>query len=792
MAIELPDDWPPSGWAEVPPLAHLETITESAPSGAIPTRWRVANWGSTREIKSTSLPGQVRHSSGLSVGTGKALLKRDGNDYPWKKGLVYDLSGQDAQILLGPEGGGEIPTGQFRVAEVSGDLTSLGVQVELDEKQIEGNDSTANVLGEQGVSGQQIDDIYFDPIWLVEQLAHQMGYGVGVRPGEPLPNGTIYSPIMDIPYQGSMIPVQPRQLDFTEYSAGEGAFGELGDEGLVGLTSREGNGYARVEYLMDSPIPATATYTFDLIGRTRIAWVSGFSQAWFRVTSRYLSDEPNRILLEVGSTGANGTTNALAFLSITNMPVPEDRPSGLQVQFEVTTTQARARIRREPGAAWSAWVTNTITNALTTDPTYKIDVQSLRYDPGLDDPEINSVLARLSIVDTAVAAGSEDALLSNTQGTGGRIFLEPLYGTSLSPWLDPDLTVWNTMQAIVAAWQGALITDVYGNLRVMNRYTLTGVGTGAEMPIDVGLRFEDVPWQMDYTDQADRLVVKYRPVVERKVEPTDTRAFMIYEFQEVIVTNPGRNNDQFFTLDYIYPLDLQLLQFVRKDFDNGIQHVWDAYRYNNGTGAHMDPTTDIQMRIDRVTSSTWKVFIVNLTSSPFYMVDSSGTPWLKIRSTWYFDQTQETTVERGLPASQARNAMEIDLGHYVQNEEDANALADFIWGRVRQRSWRAATINAIPDYRLDLGDVVELRHERTSMKSNALVTKVDLAGEPGQVTQKIDLVLIPPTWEDFDEAWSGPSGGTWDDFDALWAPYTWNDFDRTPTATTVAEIEEAL
>lgn len=199
------------------------------------------------------------------------------------------------------------------------------------------------------------------------------------------------------------------------------------------------------------------------------------------------------------------------------------------------------------------------------------------------------------------------------------------------------------------------------------------------------------------------------------------------------------------------------------------------------------------MRIDRVTSSTWKVYIDNRTASPFHMVDNTGTPWLKLRSSWWYDQTQEQVIERGAASTDAKNPIEIDLSNYVQNEEDANALADFIWSRVNRRSWKATTVNSVPDYRLDLGDVIEIVHSRTGVRSNAIVTKIDLAGDQGSLTQKIDLTLIPSTWEDFDEAWANAlPGDDWITFDALWAPYTWDDFDRTPTATTVAQIEEGM
>jgi hypothetical protein len=348
------------------------------------------------------------------------------------------------------------------------------------------------------------------------------------------------------------------------------------------------------------------------------------------------------------------------------------------------------------------------------------------------------------------------------------------------------------MQAIVEAWLGALITDVYGDLKVLNRNTLAGLNNlQQERVVDVGLRFEDVPWRMNWSDQADRLVVKYRPVDQVVADPSQSGLPSVYEAQDIIIVWPGRN-EVFFTLEYLYPVDLKLPPFIRKDADNGFYHVWDAHRYNNGSGAHISPD-DISLRVERVTSATWKVVIENFTGQPFHMVDSAGTPWLKLRSSWYYDQTQEATVERGVAATDSKSALEIDLGHYVQNEADANTLADFLWGRVNRRAWRASTVVSIPDYRLDLGDVVELVHSRTGIHSNALVTKVGLSGEQGSVSQKLDFTLMPPTWEDFDENWANalPSG-TWDTFDALWDDYTWDDFDRTPTATTVAEIEEGM
>lgn len=791
MAIEIPFDWPERGWVEDTPLGHLETLITDAPSGLDPSRWYLASWESTREISSPSLPGQVRARTGLSVGTGKAVVKRDADDFPWKKRDVEALSGSRAQILLAPEGREEIPTGQFRVADVSGDLTTLGVAVDLDERQIEGTSQAPGVLGEQWQSAEQFEAGQGDPIWLIADLAEQMGYQPGPN---VIPGAAGYSPLLDIPFNGVLTPRSPAGLDYsTTDTVGWGT-----SQGSVGLTTINDIS-VRADYGIEQLVPEVFTITADTDdGYLNIQLDDTETTGQITIELRTVTGD-STVSVFIGSTGSNGVANTntnSGDLDITRNP---DMPN--RIQAEVTMgiasatgyNSASVRVRRRDGFWFGPYV-HTMTNQLSRANTHNAEVTISRLGLGS-----TGFVSNFSIVDHDTnSATVRDTLLSTIGGSQGRIYLEPLIGTIRSPWLDPDLSVWTTMQRIIEAWQGALITDVYGDLRVLNRLSLSGVNDlQGEQIIDVGLRFEDVPWVMNYTDQADRLVVKYRPVQIQEADPTQTSLPTIYEFQDIIVARPG-GNDAFFTLDYVYPVDLKLLPFVRKDSDDGIRHVWDAYRYNNGTGAHMAPGDDIGLRIDRVTSSTWKVFIDNRTASPFHMVDNTGTPWLKIRSSYWLDQTQEQTLELGLPSTEARNPLEIDLGHYVQNAEDAQAIADYVWARVNQRSWRATTVNSIPDYRLDLGDVVELRHARTGIKSNALVSRVHLAGEPGQVVQRLDLVLLPPTWEDFDEAWAnavgtGPGGlATWDDFDALWAAYTWDDFDRTPTATTVAEIEEGM
>lgn len=784
--IEIPDDWPVRRWHEDAPIAHLETVASDAPTGLDPVRWKVASWDSVREIASSSLPGQVRHKTGLSVGTGKALVKRDQSDYPWKQRDVFDLAGSRAQILIAPEGATEIPTGQFQVAPVAGNITTLGVEVDLDERTVAGKDQAAGIQDQQwwgGITGTEIDSQERDPIWLISELAQDMGYGTGGL----VPGVDGYDPILDVPFQGSIVPAHPTD---TQYGTGDTiVWGE--SQGSVGVTTA-GDLVINIPYEVSRLVPASFTMTVDTDdGDLDLIWEDTSTDGELRVRVETFEGDStlNLTIASFGSNGVINTTTTVNGLDITRNP---DAPN--RVQIEVTLTQvgtgytsASVRLQREIGEWFGPYV-HTMTNTLSA-------VNDHNFKPRLTQVGFGTTfLAHLSVVDnTVVSQAVRDLLITTTAGPNGRIYLQPLLGTIVSPWLDPNLSVWTAMQQIVEAWQAALITDVYGDLRVLNRLTLSGVNDFVqERVIDIGLVFEDLPWRMDPSDRADRLVVKYRPATVVAADPSQTSLPTVWELQEVRPMQPG-GNDVFFTLDYIYPTDLRLLPFNRKDSDNGIFHVWDAYRYNNGTGAHMDPGADIALRVDRITSATWKVFVQNKTASPFHLVDNTGAPYLKLRSSYWFDQTQEVTIERGLSATDAVNPLEIDLSNYVQNEDDANAITDFLWGRVNRRVWSASTVKTVPDYQVDLGDVVQIVHARTGVSSNALVTKVEMSGEPGNLSQKLDLLLIPQTWEDFDEAWANnPAGDDWDTFDALWAPYTWDDFDRTPTAITDEEIQAGM
>jgi hypothetical protein len=786
MNIEIPDDWPARRSAEETPLAHLETLAKDAPSGTVPTRWQVAEWSSTREISSPALPGQIRHKTGLSIGSGQALIVRDSNDYPWKQRDVYRLTGSAAELLIAPEGATEIPTGQFRVAEVEGDITTRGVDVDLDERTSLGRDKVAAAvrMGEGSFLVSNSQSI-FDPAGLVAELTRQMGYAVG-----PVAGVDGYLPILDVPFQGSIAPAYPKDIEFGVFLDVSDAPAYVEMDSRIAMTPA-GEGSTAVRYDPNGPMPSSILLTMDLQGEATVNFYNEANNNGVLAVDIIKMGNLRRAV--VRSRGVNGTFNPETAVAAT-VPIDQTRPHGIQIELDLTDdgtnyTGVRVRVRTGPGT-WSGWSTAPWPNPIGPVGMDFFNYVTPNFKPELSEG-VQDRISRFSMVDLNSAnTMSADEIWTTNAGPVGRLYLEPLFGTMVSPWLSPDLKVWGALQAIVDAWQGALITDVHGDLHLLNRNTLTGVGIGAERVIDAGLTFEDLPWAMNHADRADRLELKYRPA-----EGTDTfesweQVRTVYQAQDVIVLYPGEN-EVFFSTEYEYVVGAERLQFVRADDPFADEyHSWDAHRYNNGTGGRISPS-GLSFSLRQVTTATWVVTIVNSTGQPCHLVDSTGQPSLTIRTLFYYFQPFVVTVERGLPATQARHSLTIDADNYIQTEADAEMIADFIWSRVNTRSWRADRVNVVPDYRLDLGDVVEVVHARTQMKSNALVTRVHLDGVPGRVGQQVDLVLIPPTWEDADEAWAA-AGWTWDDFDALWSSHDWQTFDRVPTATTEAEIQEAL
>lgn len=737
MPTPLPDNWPTPSPNQILPAIYV-TLPDLGTMA-------VGSWSLERELQGAVLPGNVRAASGISIGSGSATVAGATPEgvirSPWSKAARV-LPGGDAQWFAaydGPDSTDRVPLGDWQLSPYSGSLASpASMSVDLVEKQFVGT-SALNRVGPSG-------DAYPDPIFLVDQLARQIGYYSTPKPPE--------SCIFSLPLAG-------------------GFWAEVGTIDLLALGSDTEtwltqNG--RVAYTGQWGLQATCSgttlsdsydvyITLDTTDEVQFTFGDGLQLPVVAV-------DPTINTLYARAT-SDGSTVSGPFVPGAD-PV---RPSRVQLHVQRTGTPGdwtgvNVRARSAAMAPWSAWVS--IAGASSTDVGTELRITAY----------IAAIVSGI-IVTTADEPGVWDY---------GNASLAPLGGSLATPWIDGTLDAWTALQQIVAAWAGAAWVTTDGRLTVRSRDGMAGIGT-ASTPIDVGASVEDIPWSIDPADTADRLELTYWPVdTTYQAETPSNYGPIAWSAEDAIELPPGQTTVVSADVDaYFWPMPEVIAGFASWTpawNDSSLYPNWfsvyGACTTRDGTGAHPDYGV-VGFKTVQVSTGRIEIHITNPTSSTLYTVDANGSPCLFLACNGAYRQNTSSTVARGLPVAEATNPLTIDLGRYVQNEADAEALADFIWGRVSAPMWKASSVRVALDWSRDIGDVYTLTHERSGLSQRAITTKVAYDGAPGQVTQSLDLVLLPPTWADWDAAWAGK---TWTAFDAEWSGDSWTDFDNDPLRST--------
>lgn len=349
--------------------------------------------------------------------------------------------------------------------------------------------------------------------------------------------------------------------------------------------------------------------------------------------------------------------------------------------------------------------------------------------------------------------------------------LNLLEATVDAPWTSaPD--VWAALQEVCGAFGAAGWVSRHGVLTVMNRHQMAGANRRTE-PIDVNLMADDIKWTLEDDDFADRLEVTWHPVtmeLDYDWNPTSPEEVEKDLSDEMLHVPAGGSSTIVVEFD----------GFVRKVYpfhptSNGDSQPlsdWSANTNHEGTGANV--VYGITIKAEHLSPSRVHVTIKNTNTFDVWM------DTLNVRGAWPATQDSPQVVARGVSAHIARNALSVDLGKLVQTKEDAERLADYLWSRVDKPRWRASSVRLPHDWDRDLGDILALTHPETGLSVNAVIVRVHVDANAGRISQTVDLVLLPPTWEEFDAAWAD---GTWDDFDALWADSTYDDYDNNPIFT---------
>lgn len=746
--MSLPAGWPAPRDVETLPVVWLKMDGSAwppadgdRPAGLVP----VGTWSMERELVGSLLPGNVRARTGLSVGAASASIAQMAVAplAPWAVDDDRRVTvGHPVDLYAAHDGHDDpirVDLGDWVVAPTSGALLSPSVDIDLVERQGLNRTSLEHRLPTP--LARIFTATLTELAWMPTTLAAQLGYHA-VPP--PVP-----STILAVPAQGHVAALQGPGLPQVDTLTPAGPGGWDRSTGPIGA-----HRFLQFKYLIGSGEWLTAAgqsvYLTVNYGGTVEFWSEFTTAAGFGIALR-----PGGVLAVRVNPGSVGTW-ATGTFAAGDDPV---HPNRVQVQIERTGTTSsmgvRVRARSSATAAWSAWITAPNTMAPQTFTGLMIDTP---------DTSVDDAFSALQITTSADpklwAAPNAD--------------IDPLGVLVGAPWLPATTDAWTGIQEVCEAALGACWVTRDKTLMVRDRNYLAGVDRPA-VEFDVARHASDIAWTMDPADTADRLVVTYQPMVTVQALIGSTPAFDVWSSDTVLRVPAGGTVKVVVELGG--PVEAQIAPWVPAwDPTQEFFSTWSAFPNPDGTGAHAVDGA-LAIAVEWVNTGRMVLSVTNTTGTPLYTVDATGQPCLFARVWSRIDQNDPDLVVRGVSESRATNPLTIDLGRHVQRAQDAEAIADFIWARVSTPMWRADSVGVKLDFSHDIGEVLHLVHERSGLDVKALVTKVSYGGSPGQVSQSLDLVLLPPTWSDFDEAWVGK---TWDDFDALWSAATWNDFDRHP------------
>ncbi|WP_447643161.1 hypothetical protein [Nocardioides zeae] len=307
---------------------------------------------------------------------------------------------------------------------------------------------------------------------------------------------------------------------------------------------------------------------------------------------------------------------------------PTDPDSGYDTSG--TYGPIRIRARSSHAAAWSDWV---------TDPT----------------PVNGQAVSELSVGSSAAAGGSCAGLQVTREADPAlwapvTAHIEPIGDGGLmpSPWLPASMDTWTGMQETASAWLAAVWVDAAGDLWCRDRHFLAGATPSVTVDdLDVGRLVEDLSWELDPADRADRLEVTYAPadIVTAYWDPNAEhwsgggRGYMVvpllWETREPVRIDPGETYTVLADVDalgvdagvYQQPFGLeQRWWFAESAQDAHWQlSTWNARPQRDGTGL-VPGEGALEVTSRQVSAGRVVITITNRSGAPLWTVDGKGTP----------------------------------------------------------------------------------------------------------------------------------------------------------------------
>lgn len=708
----------------------------------------VSSWSIDRELVGSTIPGNIRSANGLSIGAASVSLVNSGERVtPYSPNPDRLVSSGGSATLSATEDGVQLPLGSWVVAPTSGALSTRGIDIDLYEAQYAGR-GMAQALEPLSTSAPMVPfdpNARVDPCWTAGRLAAQAGFDAIPRP--------VASALLAAPLHGgigllptSLYPLTPFQ------STGLIAKWEL----LTGDVAVGAGGTSYCAFTSDRPGGDVVTPLSNALTRDGSIFLTlnatGEVHLWDPIQGWYVkivnNPDSSTFTLAVSNDGIEPAGPGVSFAGQQS----DDWPTRVQVELErdwsgTQWTETRGRVRSGESSAWTSWTTH-----------------AANYSPVvtyLDAPSIGAGLG-------AAAPGQFAGLQITTEAdpalwTPSKAHLKPLGGDVGIPWVPADLDVWDAIRDVCSAWLGAAIVGTDGILRMLDRDDLAGANSTGEVT-DIGHDWTDLPWELDPDDSVDRVAITVTaPTIRNAMLGSSTKAPAAWRADEVISVPGGATVKIPVVFDNAAAVGV-FRSFVQPSASPDPQ--WSTYSfvsaYSNpeGTGAQV-ANTQIGVQVEQTSATTAVVTYSNRSAQTQYLVTDAdlptggGEPSLIVNAASVATYTTPQVIERGLPAGEAQRALEVDLTPWVQRTQDAEEIANYLWSRLSgTRLWKVNSVRVRLDWTHDLGKVLRLVHSKTGLEAKALITKVHYDGQPGEVAQTLDLVLLPWTFADFNAAWN--------------------------------------
>lgn len=733
-------------WGRTPDAYILPSIELVVAGAGWLSGAAIGSWSIDRELVASTIPGNIRERTGLSIGAAQVTVRPSARATPWSKVPANVVTtGVPATLRAVDPVDGVKQLGAWVTDDESGRLSAEAVQIALLEASRVGIDMPQTLPPYDNTPFTRWMPV--DPVWPIPRMLEKVGF-----PAVPVGRaGTLLRVPMDGAIQSSS-DIRPWSTD------GEIAGGwSLMPDGTLGGSS--GSGIRAIAQSLSTPVGTTTWHlALNVVGTV---YLFDFAQGW---------------LVRVVNNQATGTYNMAASNNLGASWGPTQTFVGRQsadwpdrVQIELTRTLAQsgsmpsitwqwtttsARVRSSLTAAWSALSTHSVAKAPAgNDPTWnQVQVVGGLAIDGIPGIPASPAAGRFSAFIMDYAQPTSDALW-----TPRKAYLKPFGGDLGMPMVPDDVDAWGTIQDCASANLGAVIIDLDGIARVLTKDDLAAVPTAT---VDVGTEFEDLDWTLDSDDTADRVQVAFTvPSITMTILGSTTLAPEAWRSDGVITLPAGET----VTISAVF--DNVAAVGVFKDYLTPIGAPTSAWSqmsnlilFDNpdGTGSPLSTYTGISIDTQQTSSTTVAVKITNGTGTTLYAVDGNGDSGLILRARTVATFGTPQIVERGAAVETAKNPLEVDLTPWVQTKQQAQSIADYLWDRVSGNGlWKVLSAKCRLDWSLDIGQVRSIAHAPSGLDSKVLITKVNLDGEPGQITQTVDMVLIPWTYTDFAAKWPG-------------------------------------